>query len=302
VKRLTFIFALLAVLLAACEKPKPPPPRAAPSQVRIVSVSPAVGIMLADLHYDHLCVGRDAHDLALHRSIPVVGNQNAIDYEAVIAANPTHVFTQWGSRDLPARLVDLGRVNNWKVIDSRLLSMDDIRLTTVQLDQELCTATGAKAPSEACRDLLARMDVAWTRPAEKDYSKLGKVLLLAQTSPPAAFGPGSCHYQLLEKLGVKPAIGSGAAYITLDSEDLLHLAPDAIILINPRSPDLPPPSPEDAKKLRDARFAAIAALDLPAAKSGRMAVIDDPRGFIPSTSLIRVAEEVREVLDGWLPK
>ena len=44
----------------------------------------SVGIMLADLHYDHLCVGRDAHDLALYPSIPVVGNQNAIDYEAVM--------------------------------------------------------------------------------------------------------------------------------------------------------------------------------------------------------------------------
>jgi ABC-type hemin transport system substrate-binding protein len=301
VNRLWVIFGLLLVLLAGCEKPKPPP-APGPSQVRIVSVSPAIGIMLTDLHYDHLCVGRDAHDLALHASIPVVGNQNAIDYEAVIACHPTHVLTQWGSRDLPARLVELAKDNNWKLTDSRLLSLDDVRMTTAQLDRELCAATGAKAPSEACRALLARMDAAWARPAGKDYSKLGKVLLLAQTSPPAAFGPGSCHYQLLEKLGVTPAVGSGAAYITLDSEDLLHLAPDAIILINPRSPDLPPPSAEDAKKLRDAKFVAIAALDVPAAKSGRLAIIDDPRGFIPSTSLIRVAEEIQDVLDGWTPK
>ncbi len=146
---------------------------------------------------------------------------------------------------------------------------------------------------------------AWTRawaPHGQDgkgYAKLGRVLLLAAASPPAAFGPGSCHYQLLERLGASPAITSGAAYINLDSEDLLKLAPDAIILISPRSPNTPAPTAEEARKLVDTKLAAIAALDIPAAKSHRLAVIDDPLGFIPSTSMINVAEEVAGVLDGW---
>jgi ABC-type hemin transport system substrate-binding protein len=287
------------VMLAACDK-RPPAPSPPPAgQPRLVSVSPAVGILLADLHYDHLCVGRDAHDLALHTSIPVVGNQNAIDYEAVLSARPTHVLTQWGTRELPPRLVEMSRANGWKLIDSRLLSLDDVRQTTVELDRELCVPLGLKAPSDACRALLARMNAAFAPPPGKDYSKIGKVLLLAQSSPPAAFGPSSAHYQLLQRLGVTPAIGSGAAYITLDAEDLLHLAPDAIILLNPRNPETPPLAPEEFMKLEAAKFAGIKALDIPASVAGRLVLIDDPRACIPSSSLIGVAEEIKAVLDGW---
>src|SRR5882724_7824821 len=133
VPRFTALILALLMVLAACEKKAPaPPPSQSSAGPRIVSISPAVGIMLVDLHYDHLCVGRDGHDLALHPSIPIVGDQHRIDYEALIAAHPTHVFTQWGSRDLPARLVELAETNHWKLIDSRLLSLDDISETTTQ--------------------------------------------------------------------------------------------------------------------------------------------------------------------------
>jgi ABC-type Fe3+-hydroxamate transport system substrate-binding protein len=282
-----------ALLLTSCEKPRPSPPPPA-GKARVVSLSPAVGVMLRDLRYDQLCVGRDGHDIALSASIPVIGNQNRIDYEALIAANPTHVFTQWGSRDLPQRLVSLAESNHWRLIDSRLLTLDDIRETTTQVDQELCAATGVQAPSEACRELLARMDKAWAR--GREFSKVGRVLLLAEPSPPAAFGPGSCHYQVLERMGAAPAIATGAAYINLDLEDILRLAPDAIILIKPRAPGSPA---DQAGKAREATFGSLRKLDIPAVKNKRMALIDDPLGFIPGTSMIRVAEELREVLDAW---
>jgi ABC-type hemin transport system substrate-binding protein len=292
------VLLVLLTLVGACESKSPAPTTTSPSRPRIASVSPAVGVLLADLHYDHLCVGRDGHDMVLQPSIPVIGDQTRLDYEALIAARPTLVLTQWGSRDLPPRLVELANANHWKLIDSRLLTLEDIRDSTMQLDRELCAATSVLAPSEACRHLLARMDAAWSS-AGKDYSALGRILLLAEPSPPAAFGPGSCHYQVLERLGVQPAITSGAAYINLTLEDILPLAPDAIILINPRPPNTPARSSEDLQKLCDAKLASIAALDIPAAKAQRMALIDDPLGFIPSTSMIRVAEEIRTVFDGW---
>jgi ABC-type hemin transport system substrate-binding protein len=291
------IILCAALLFGGCEKPRSAAP-APPARPRIVSISPAVGVILVDLHDDHLCVGRDGHDVALSPSLPVVGNQNRIDYESLIAANPTHVFTQWGSRDLPSKLVSLAESNHWRIIDSRLLTLEDIRQTTVQVDQELCEATGAQAPSQPCRDLLARMNKAWGERHE-GFAKLGKVLLLAEPTPPAAFGPGSCHYQLLERLGATPAITTGAAYINLNLEDIIRLAPDAIILIKPRASGTPPPDPGQAAKAREVLFGSIARLDIPAVKAHRLAHIDDPLGFIPSTSMIRVSEELREVLDGW---
>jgi len=296
----TLVILCSALLLAGCEKHPAGPPITTAStapQVRVVSISPAIGVLLADLHYDGLCVGRDGHDVALSPSLPVVGDQNRLDYEALIAANPTHIFTQWGSRDLPPRLGSLAEANHWRVIDSRLLTLEDIRQTTEAVDRELCEATGSQAPSQACGELLARMDKAWAR--GRDYAKLGRVLLLAEPAPPAAFGPGSCHYQLLERLGATPAITSGAAYINLSLEDILRLAPDAIILVKPRGAAVPARDGEPDAQAGDVVFGSIVTLDIPAAKNHRLAHIDDPLGFIPSTSMIRVAEELREVLDGW---
>lgn len=293
---LSILIAVLVLVGCGSKAPTASPPTA--TGPRIVSISPAVGVMLADLHCDNLCVGRDGHDVALSPALPVVGNQNSIDYEALIAARPTHVFTQWGSRDLPSKLVSLAQSNHWRLIDSRLLTLDDIRETTSQLDQELCAATGAQAPSQPCRDLLARMDKAWGQRNES-FAHIGKVLLLAEPAPPAAFGPGSCHYQLLERLGATPAIPTGAAYINLNLEDLIRLAPDAIVLIKPRGLATSTQDPGPAATAPDAQFGSITKLDIPAVRNHRLAHIDDPLGFIPSTSMIRVAEELREVLDGW---
>ena len=62
----------------------------------------------------------------------------------------------------------------------------------------------------------------------------GRVLLLWPTNPPAAVGPGSFHHEVLVRAGGRPAIESGSAYIELDAEGVLALAPDAIMVISPR--------------------------------------------------------------------
>jgi ABC-type Fe3+-hydroxamate transport system substrate-binding protein len=256
-----------------------------------------VGVILVDLQRSRLCVGRHGHDRVLPSSIPIVGTQTEIDYEGLIKVHPTIVFTQWGSRDLPARLVELSKTGGWKLIDTTLLSLDDIRKTTIQIDEELCSATGAKAPSDAASHLLARMDAAWA--PHEGFSKLGRILLLGAANPPAAFGPGSCHYEILQKLGATPAITTGAPYIQLDSEDILKLAPDGIILIDPRPAGMPPPSAEEAEQRLHTTLAAIASLDIPASKAAHLAIIDDPLGQLPSTAMIGLSEEIAQVLEGW---
>ena len=297
-RAISIFLTLLLLLLASCEKPKPVA-TGLPNRPRIVALSPAIGVILTDLQFEHLCVGRHGFDKVLHPSIPVVGTQTEIDYEAVIQSHPTHILTQWGSQELPPRLVELSKTNGWKLIDSRLLTLEDIRETTIGLDKELCAATGIAAPSAAAVRALARMDAAWTArpPGKGGFAGIGRVLLLDSAAPPAAYGPGSCHYQLLGRLGVTPAITRGSPYIQLDSEDILRIAPDAIILIAPRAFGTPPPTSEEAENLRRTTFAALAALDIPAAKSARFAIIDDPLGQIPSTAMIGLAEELASVLE-----
>jgi ABC-type Fe3+-hydroxamate transport system substrate-binding protein len=287
----------LCLILIACDRRAATPAATGP---RIVSMSPAIGLILADLHDEPYCVGRDGHDVGLPDSLPIMGDQMRQDYEAIISASPTHVFTQWGSLDPPARLAELAKTNHWVLSDSRLLSLADIRETTLKIDSQVCDALHKPSPSPECAALVKKMDEAFA-PHPGRYAGLGRVLLLAAATPPAAFGPGSCHYELLQSLGATPAITSGAAYINLDAEDILRLSPDAIILINPRS-RFAQPTPEEAAKNQTDRLAPLTLYDIPAAKNHRLALIDDPVAYIPSTSMIHLADQVREILDGWTSK
>jgi ABC-type Fe3+-hydroxamate transport system substrate-binding protein len=140
------------------------------------------------------------------------------------------------------------------------------------------------------RDVLAEA-------ARIDAARVGRVLLLFGTSPAGALGPGSYHHEILVGLGASPAITRGAPFMTLDKEDLLHLAPEAIILIQPRWPGTPEGA-RDPEALRG-RLRKLAALDLPALRTGRVALIDDPMALVPGTNLVEVAREMEEILRGW---
>jgi ABC-type Fe3+-hydroxamate transport system substrate-binding protein len=87
--------------------------------------------------------------------------------------------------------------------------------------------------------------------------------------------------------------------MTLDAEDVRSLNPDAILLIQPRAADDPPlGNPADPTLLRE-RLGPLANLNIAAVRSGRVALIDDPRALLPSTSLIQIAQHMRDALVRW---
>jgi hypothetical protein len=77
------------------------------------------------------------------------------------------------------------------------------------------------------------------------------------------------------------------------------LNPDAISLIQPRGDK----DPENAGIAKPAdviaRLGTLAKLDITAVRSGRVALIDDPLGLIPSTNLRGVAVQMRDILARW---
>jgi ABC-type hemin transport system substrate-binding protein len=288
--------ALIAALLAAgCERKPAAPAPATASRPRVVAHSPAVGVIVRDLKQEELVVGRHGHDMVLDRALPVVGTQEGFDYEALLAARPTHIITQWGSRELPRRLVELARERGWEVLDTRLLSLEDIRRDTLAVDEFLCRARGVPAPSEEGARLAAEMDRAWSRRGE-GFEKLGRVLLLASVNPPAAFGPGSSHYEVLVRIGATPAMTAGSAYIELDAERIVGLAPDVVVLVLPRGLGTDAPAWEE--RMRGARE-KLAGLAVPAAERGRLGIVDEPLALLPSTSMIAFADELAEVLEAF---
>lgn len=262
---------------------------------RLVVLSPAIAITLRDLGYAHLIVGRHAFDSGVASHAPVCGDQTQIDTQTILGLEPTHVILEWGARDPPEPLSTLARRHGWKVMNLNALTLDDVAEVADVLDAEL-------APLASPRNRLVQgpSPGEWFRThvdqRHTDLTGTGRVLLLHNAVPPMAFGQGSAHYELLERIGAKPALGDSVPSYQLDSEGVWRLAPDWIILLEPR----PPGSPRDRLTTQDvlARLGPIASLDIPAVRHGRVHVIDEPDALMPSTSFVRLADRLVEVLSG----
>jgi len=287
---------------AACERAAPvrdaSPAGSSESRARLVVLSPALAVTLTDLGLADRIVGRHAYDLVLDRSVPVCGDQAGIDYEALLAARPTHVLIEWGTRELPARLGEMARERGWVVMPFVQLTLNQVRATADELGRELL----APERQGEREKLLARLDRAWSK--RGDFESVGRVLILMGTSPTcAALGPGSFHQQVLERIGGVPAIGEGdgkggSPYMELDAEDVVRLAPEAIVLVVPRAVGTERAKDWMSWERREKLLGSLARTSVPAVRSKRVWVIDDPLALLPGTSLIGVADELEEGLRG----
>lgn len=269
--------------------PAPPRPDGAP---RLAVLSPGIAVMLRDLGMAEAVVGRHAFDLVLPAEVPSCGDQNGLDYEALISVRPTHVLLQQDARGSPDRLRALAARFSWDVRVYPLLRLDDIALAIADL-----RGIGG-APISSAADDLERRWAASIRRREEPLGNAGRVLLLAAVNPFSALGPGSWHHQILERLGGTPAITEGAPYISMDAEDVLALAPDAIVLILPRAPDAPA-APEPSLDALKELLGRVGRLDIPAVRHGRVALIDDPLAHTPSTAMIGLADRLADILGRW---
>jgi ABC-type Fe3+-hydroxamate transport system substrate-binding protein len=306
--------ALGAILLAAgsaCERrsassPSGSSPRSknpAAQDYRIVALSPALAVTLRDIGLEDKIVGRHGWDMVLEKSVPVCGDQAVLDYEALVRVQPTDVLLEWGSRPLPDRLQELAKAHGWKVKNYSLLTLQEIQDAADDLFA-MYSPAGAepKTPEAFARQPWPSdtMAMAWSNRHPPDgFTGAGRILLLNSVEPAAAFGPGSWHAEILDHIGGRPAVTEGAPYITLSTEDVLRLAPDGIVLVRPRAPEAAEaPRPRTVQEAR-ALLGPLGALDVPALRSGRVALLDDPLCTIPSTALVRFADDLAEVLERW---
>ena len=280
------VLCVFAGVVACTRTPEEPPQD---GSARIVALSPAIGIILRDMGLAERVVGRHAFDQFLPRQIPPCGDQSGIDMERLIACRPTHVFTQWGSRDLPGDLLAQAKHRNWVVANIEILSLADITRAVMTIDRLMHPGDTQELSPRAAA--LVDQLAASLRPDEAPPHIAGTVLLLASTEPLAALGPGSCHHETLLALGATPAIAQGAPYINLDAEDLLRLDPDSIVLVLPRPEGAMRYRLEPAMLLNAAGFAGLRAVE-----RGRVELIDHPEALIPSTSMIHFATDLRAAL------
>ena len=287
-------------------------------ELRIVAHSPALAVILKDLGYEAQIVGRHAYDLVLDPKVPSCGELGTIDYETLIRVRPTHVFIQWGARELPERLTELAAANDWVVMNLNPLGLDEIESCARQMDEAVFAWTvgdegektpgpGRPRPPEHAKPPMPfeeEMKRAW-RDRGAGMKRAGRILILGSAKPLGAMGPGSFHHQLLERLGGVPALGGEgdgkfkAAWVTLDLEVLQKLAPDGIVIFSPRPPRSPKPEKTPTAEELIALMGRAAELNVPAIKNKRVAVIDDPLGLTPSTAMIGVADELAGIVMDW---
>jgi ABC-type Fe3+-hydroxamate transport system substrate-binding protein len=307
-----FFISLMVVVLSACSRAPSSQPVAGsstttPEDFRFVAMSPAIAIMLRDLGFEDQIVGKHAWDMVLADSVPVVGSETGVDYESMIRADPTHIFFQRSTSGVPEKLSTMAEERGWQVLSMPLDSLDDIATGADDIymkfvgvrergSRELDPTvrfTEVSMPSEA----LAR---AWADLGPV-ADKAGRVLVLGSIEPPGAMGPGSFHHQLVERLGAGLALSDGSMWQELDFEDIVRLNPDSIILFSPKlageSDLFAPVELTDAEVL--SRFGKLGELDINAVHSGRLAVIDNPLGLIPSTTFGKIGEQLAEILTRW---
>lgn len=144
--------------------------------------------------------------------------------------------------------------------------------------------------SEAGGRLLRRFESAVT-PDGAPAGALGRTLPIMGTDPVSVLGPGSFHAQLLESLGAESLPREGASHVRLDTEDVIRMDPDSIVLI---VPGLDEAGVDEA-------LGSLADVDLRALREGRVLLVNHPHALTPSTSLIEVARNIAEACEAMAP-
>jgi len=322
--RVTSTIRILAGLLtlafvSACDPPTAPGAgervggAGEDAALRIVALSPAIAVMLRDLGLESEIVGRHGFDMALDPALPVAGDQGGVDYEVVLSLEPTHVYSQFGALGVPERLTRLAEERGWALEDLTLdtldgiaRTMDDLHLDLIGFEERGFEEFDPSMQFDRTTLPSERLARAWRDrgPAVRDA---GRVLMIAAVEPPGVLGPGSFHHEMLVRIGGTPAVTAGGPWQELDAEDVLRLAPDAIVIIATDGATDAGPS-GDARFVEpapprwgaiEARLGALAGLPIPAVRDRRVALIDDRLALLPSSSLAGVADELAGHLEGW---
>ena len=261
------------------------------SPLRIVSLSPALTDMLIDLGLRQVIVGRDAWDEQLDDSIPRVGDLSNLDLEQIILLKPTHLILQQGGRGIPDTLKYTAQQQHWTIINLHIDSLEDLFSALHQLAGNMADA----CQDDKRRTIIRRKERILTKrfhdataPLDHDtISATGTILSLYSLDPPGAFGPGSYLSDILKKMGIPNALQSGGAWQSIDGETILRADPQTILIIK---------AGDVLNTGRPVYPKEFAQLPLRAVRNNRTVLISHPQALLPGTTLIELAEIIRDTL------
>ncbi len=252
--------------------------------LRIISLAPALSQMIIDLGLGEQLVGVASFDDAAPHGLPVVGNFLEVNTERLLALRPTHVLTMAGQKGVPDQLYALQKqlgfqLGAWDYPPHVHEAMDVLwqegQPSVGSVLERPEQAKALRARTLAQLEALQKLTADQVRP---------RVLLVLGVGPVMACGPGTVFNDLLVDYvgGVNAAEEASITAPVYDREKLLLLQPEVILLLEPNAPPLGDLATDD--RLREFR-----GLDLPAVQAGRIALLNDPLVYLPTTTLPRVA-------------
>ncbi len=310
VVRVWFVCAVAILFMSGCGQSNTPEQSGASQTLeewRFAVLSPGMAVIIRDLGYEDLIVAKHDYDLVLSDQVPSAGSELGFDLETLIQTNPTHVFFQTTSTTRSAEFLRAAEDYGWIIFERPLNTLDHIASTMDDLHFLLNGVPQREKRQYDMNEVFASalpsvvLAESWTD-LGPIADKIGRVLVLGSLDPIGAMGPGSYHYELIERIGANPAIESGSMWIEMDYEDLITLNPDAIILIAPRQPseaDRFAAPIELSQEQIEERFGPLMDLPISAMQTNRLAIIEHPLGLLPSGSLGEVADQIREQFKSW---
>jgi len=286
------VLVILAAITGACsdaDLPGEGTAGAADADVRIVSLSPALSRTVIDLGLGDRIVGRSTYCDFLD-GVPIIGDLQRIDYERLIDVRPTHVLVQASVGGIDARLVELAEARDWKIASwSGIDTIDDIERVLREMPQALYEPGSPHLRDAAGRAAELLNEIAAALSPRRGDGPIydGAALLVHHTDPIRVFGTDTYLHEVLLRLGAHNA-ASVRGWATLSLEDLIHLDPEAIIVVQDGS------TPATATVA--AALGPIAGVSIAAVESGRVTVVRHPDALRPCTGVIGLADEMRAAL------
>lgn len=288
-KSLTWLVMAVGVLCAGCRKQEPagqPSVNQTSGEVRIITLSPAISRTLVDFGLADKVIGRTPHCASLSETIPAVGDLLNMNYEQLVRLQPTHILVQPPEGGVDAHLQSLAKEHGWIIAAWRLNSLDDIETMIRELPGVLF-ADGSQElehTTQKSSELLNAMATALS-PGEKPLYR-GRVMLLYSVDPVSVFGVGTYLDGVLRALGGANAT-EAQNWVTFSLEDVTRINPQAVIVVKPGSQNI------------NVQYALgdVWNLDIDAVTERRLSILTNVDAFLPSTSVIGVAAELRQILE-----
>lgn len=234
-------------------------PAAKSNGVRIASLSPAITATIVALGGEECLVGRTPW-CQTAPGVAIVGSLLDLNAEALVAANPTHVFVQPPSQGSDPALDALAAQYQWNVALFHIESLADVERLVPAVAAAIADSTrqgDAERFAARAKEIAAQFEQALAPLASaKDAGSVLIVLIASESADAMAFGSGTYLGDFVDRIGAINAL-KRSGYPTLSTEELVRSQAQTIIVLGGNTS-------ETVNRLRGALAKSIVvALDAP---------------------------------------